>query len=411
MKRAILTAGLVASAAATLVFAQPARFDDVVRNLRNPEPKVRLERGAAAARGEISRRRSSRSPRSSPIRSTRCSSRRLAPSCRSSWSKTCRRGGGSVSWSKCATAAARRRRSISGRSRRGPARPRPRWSTALLQAVDDENARVRLEAIYAAGVDRERRRWRPAPSERLIKALDHYDPAVRTAAARVAGRLGVKAAGDALIKAVNDSNAEVRYASMRALGAIRDDARGLRADRTARSFYGKGEGAWSALDAWRGSRTRRACRSSRSAWPIKDPFIRRAAAEGLGRPGDSSAATRARNRRRQRSVQHGPGRHGLRAAEARAQLRAPPDRVPGRRQDDPAGAGIPHRVRAGRSRTTCCPACRRPTPASARASPTCSAQIGGDASLAALRAVKDGNKDVTTAASRAVERIKIRRGQ
>ena len=55
--------------------------------------------------------------------------------------------------------------------------------TSLLQAVDDENAKVRLEAIYATGV------IATAPltaeqTQRLIKALDHYDPPVRAAAAR-----------------------------------------------------------------------------------------------------------------------------------------------------------------------------------------------------------------------------------
>jgi len=36
--------------------------------------------------------------------------------------------------------------------------------------------------------------------------------------------------------------------------------------------------------------------------------------------------------------------------------------------------------------------------------------IGGDASLAALQALQDGDRGVTQAAQRAVERIKLRRG-
>ena len=51
----------------------------------------------------------------------------------------------------------------------------------------------------------------------LVKALDHYDPDVRMAAARVVARLCVTSAGDVLMKAINDSHAEVRYAAMRAL--------------------------------------------------------------------------------------------------------------------------------------------------------------------------------------------------
>ena len=62
------------------------------------------------------------------------------------------------------------------------------------------------------------------------------------------GRLKVAEAGDALLKAVNDSQAEVRYAAMRALGAIREP-RAVAALTEQFAFYKKGEGAWSALDA------------------------------------------------------------------------------------------------------------------------------------------------------------------
>src|SRR4030095_1294248 len=79
---------------------------------------------------------------------------------------------------------------------------------ALLKAVDDENPRVRGEAIYALGVVA-RPPLGQSDAERLMKALDHYDPAIRAAAARVTGRLEVKKAGDTLIKSINDSNSTV----------------------------------------------------------------------------------------------------------------------------------------------------------------------------------------------------------
>jgi HEAT repeat protein len=64
----------------------------------------------------------------------------------------------------------------------------PEVLDGLLKAVDDEDPRVRTEAIYALGVV-----GRPPlasdAADRLIKALDHYDPAIRGAAARVIGRL------------------------------------------------------------------------------------------------------------------------------------------------------------------------------------------------------------------------------
>ena len=93
---------------------------------------------------------------------------------------------------------------------------------ALLKAVDDENQRVRFEAIYALGTSRDPPLTEEA-AQLLIKALDHYDPAIRAAAARVVGRLRSQAAGETLIKAMNDSNADVR---------LRGDAGARRCSRT-----------------------------------------------------------------------------------------------------------------------------------------------------------------------------------
>ena len=157
--------------------------------------------------------------------------------------------------------------------------------TALLQAVDDDNPKVRLEAIYATGVIAK------APlaadqAARLIKALDHYDPAVRAGTARVIGRLKLAEAGDVLIKAINDSQADVRYAAMQALGAIRDGrAAGALTEQFA--FYGKGEGAWSALEALARIGAPTSVPLFRERLQDKDPYIRRAATEGLGRAGDA----------------------------------------------------------------------------------------------------------------------------
>jgi HEAT repeat protein len=140
----------------------------------------------------------------------------------------------------------------------------PDLVTALLKAVDDETAKVRLEAIYALGVIA-RAPLEADQVQMLIKALDHYDPAVRSAAARVIGRIKIPEAGDALLKAVNDSQAEVRYASMRALGAIRDK-------RAVAALAQIGDPA--SVPVFKERLT------------DKDQFIRRAATEGLGRAGD-----------------------------------------------------------------------------------------------------------------------------
>jgi HEAT repeat protein len=162
--------------------------------------------------------------------------------------------------------------------------------TSLLQAADDENAKVRLEAIYALGIvampplttlDKDQ-------TQRLIKTLDHFDPAVRAGAARVIARLKVTDAGDALLKAVNDSQPDVRYSAMRALGAIHDE-RAVQALTEQFAFYRKGEGAWAALDALARIGSTASVPLFKERLQDKDPYIRRAAVEGLGRSGDAAS--------------------------------------------------------------------------------------------------------------------------
>jgi HEAT repeat protein len=163
----------------------------------------------------------------------------------------------------------------------------PELVSALLAAMNDENQKVRLEATYALGVVAHAP-LAPDQAQILIKGLDHYDPAVRAASAQVIGRLKVTSAGDALLKAVNDSREDVRYAAMHALGAIHHvDA----ADALGQQFvfYGKGEGAWAALDALAHLGLASNAPLFKEHLADKDPYLRRAAAEGLGRAGDRSA--------------------------------------------------------------------------------------------------------------------------
>jgi HEAT repeat protein len=163
-------------------------------------------------------------------------------------------------------------------------RPVPAALTAsLLKAVDDENPRVRVEAIYTLGAIAQP----PLAGEHarmLVRALDHYDPVIRTAAARVIGRVRLASAGTALINAVNDSQESVRFAAMRALGEIREAA-AVQALTQQLEYYRKGEGAWSALDAL-------AHIAHPSSVPLfaarlgdRDEYTRRAAIEGLARAG------------------------------------------------------------------------------------------------------------------------------
>jgi HEAT repeat protein len=162
----------------------------------------------------------------------------------------------------------------------------PELVDALLKAVDDDHKRVRSEAIYALGVVATPP-LRPEAAERLTAALDHKDPTVRAGAARVIGRLKVASASDGLFKAINDSSAEVRYAAMRALGMLGDE-RAVKALTEQFTYYGKGEGAYSALEAL----ARIAHPSSTELFKAnvrnRDVWVQRAAIEGMGRRGDAS---------------------------------------------------------------------------------------------------------------------------
>jgi HEAT repeat protein len=280
---------LVLSAAAivgpSVAAAQQVRFDDVVRNLRNPDPKIRVnavrllrESGYGEAIGPIV-----------PLINDPVDDIQLEAI------------GAELSFYLVEPVPSKKRVALLIEVRnpgQAPAAfemgPLATWQrpvppelvTALLQAVDDENARVRTEAIYTLGVISHG----PLSSEQeqaLIKALDHYDAGIRTAAARVIGRLEVAAAGDALVKAINDSNEQVRYAAMRALGEIHEE-RAVEALTEQLTYYSKGEGAWSAMYAL----ARIAHPSSLPVFKArvadKDQNIRRAAMEGLGRLKDTS---------------------------------------------------------------------------------------------------------------------------
>jgi len=150
-----------------------------------------------------------------------------------------------------------------------------------------------MEAIYATGVVG--RPPLPAPAVApLLRALDHYDPAVRAAAVRVAGRLQVTPAGDALIRLVNDSNPTVRFAAMRALGDVHEE-RAIQALSEQFNYYGKGEGGWSALEGLARIGHASSADLFRSRLADKDPLLRTAAAEGLGRVGNTDDASAVRD--------------------------------------------------------------------------------------------------------------------
>jgi HEAT repeat protein len=280
-----MCAVLCVCAAASPAYAQTVRFDDVVRNLRNPDAKTRL--------ASVKLLRDAQYPEAieplaalvgDPVDEIQLETIAAELSFYLGQDVRTRRMVGFVIEKRQAAVA-------ESAFEQGPMAVWPRpvpaaLVSSLLNAVDDENARVRSEAIYAAGVIAHAPVG-AAAAQQLLKALDHYDPAIRAAAARVIGRLNVSSAGDALMKAMNDSHAEVRYAAMRALGFIHE-TRAVQPLTEQLAFYKKGEGAWSALDAL-------ARIGSPSSVPVfkqylgdRDPYLRRASAEGLGRAKDMS---------------------------------------------------------------------------------------------------------------------------
>jgi HEAT repeat protein len=165
----------------------------------------------------------------------------------------------------------------------------PSLIDVLIAAIRDENPRVRFDAIHALGFIAEA----PLPPDQLralAEELDHYDPVIRAATARVLGRLRQREAGDRLLGAVDDSNPAVRQFAVEALGFVREDralprVRDLIARAGRRSVDGLAMtlariGAPDDLAYFKSHLT------DRSAG------VRRAAAEGIGRIGDrASAAT------------------------------------------------------------------------------------------------------------------------
>jgi HEAT repeat protein len=287
-----------------------------------------------------------------------------------------------------------------------PKKAPPEVVKALLQAVDDETGRVRVEAIYTLGVIG----GGPLTGDeaaQLIKALDHYDPAVRAAAARVIGRLGAANAGDALMNAMNDSNTQVRYASMCALGEIAE-ARAVQALTEQFTFYGKGEGAWAALSALARIADPSSVPLFKAHLENRDPYLRRAAAEGLGRTGDTSEFERLR------TAASSDESEMVRAASAFA-LQKLGENYLGRLVDSLDSDRMAPQVQSyllelgSEAAAGLVPRLQEPDEAVRRHVAQVLGGIGSESTVASLTALlKDRDKDVARAAKLAIERIRMR---
>jgi HEAT repeat protein len=282
--RVLLTASALVAVCSTAA-AQPMAFEDVVRNLRNPDPEIRMS--------ALQLLRDAKYPEAivpiaalikDPINEIQMEAIDAELSFYLADAVTTK---SRVAFVVEVRSAGRAAKAFDLGPMAALPKPAPQEVVrALLEAIDDETQAVRVEAIYTLGVIG---RGPLAGDEgaMLVKALDHYDPMIRAAAGRVIGRLGAEKAGEALIVALNDSNAQVRVAAMRALGDTREVS-AVKPLTEQFEYYGKGAGAWSALDALARIADPSSIELFTSQLSSKDPNMRRAAAEGLGRTGEKS---------------------------------------------------------------------------------------------------------------------------
>ncbi len=117
--------------------------------------------------------------------------------------------------------------------------------------------------------------------------MDHYDPVIRAATARVLGRLRQRDAGDRLLVAVDDSSESVRLFAVEALGFVRED-RALPKVRDLIARAGKRNVDGLTLTLARiGAPDDLAYFKAHLA--DRSAGVRRAAAEGIGRIGDRAS--------------------------------------------------------------------------------------------------------------------------
>jgi HEAT repeat protein len=166
----------------------------------------------------------------------------------------------------------------------------------------DESGKIRLSAAYALGVlgspDMGPMAAAAAPSvvADTVYALTHPVAATRQVVARVAGRVfepvagqtAPAAVGDALIAAMNDKNAQVRWWAMESLGILKYE-RAVQSLTDRASYYGKDEGGIAAVHALARIANTGSAPVLRSLLASAYTPFRLLAIEGLGRIGDKDA--------------------------------------------------------------------------------------------------------------------------
>lgn len=273
---------LVAAAAGLLLsVASPAaqpQWVDVIRNLRNPKPETRLDSlqklESAAYVGAVE-------PVAELITDPDDRVQAAAIDAELTFFLTER-----VAGSRGLAGGGKSRAQVAfdtGPLVRGAGIAPPLLISRLIAAIRDENARIRFDAVHALGFIGE------APlgaseSRALALELDHYDPIIRAATARVIGRLRAAEAGDKLIAGLSDSNALVRLYAIESLGWLRHE----RAAAALRDLVTRGRGEEPAMALF--ALARMASPEDRERFrqrlADKSPAMRRSALEGIARVSD-----------------------------------------------------------------------------------------------------------------------------
>jgi HEAT repeat protein len=278
MNLRFISVGIIIFGAGAALAAQ-ASWQDVIRNLRHPDPQVRLKSTQQlGAAGYVA----AAEPVAALILDPDDRVQSAAIEAELGFFMLERPGGARVLGFGGSRSAAQDAFESGPLFRAAPEAP-PVIVDRLITAMRDENPRIRFDAIHALGAIAER----PLPTAQaaaLAEELDHYDPIIRAATARVLARLRAAEGADKLIAALTDSNAVVRQFAIEALGVIRvgkavkpllEILTQPRSDLPAHAMLALARmgHAASRLDF-------------RAQLSNRDPAMRRAAAEGLGRVAD-----------------------------------------------------------------------------------------------------------------------------
>lgn len=397
---------LISAFVASTLIAQQARFDDVVRNLRNPDPKARMQALELLRESKHTEAIEPIAPLvNDPVDAIQLAAIETELSFYTVEEMSGRKRLAFII--EVRNSGAAESAFDAGPLATWPRPIPPELITNLFTAVDDENPKVRTQAIYTIGTIA-RPPLASAHVQALIRALDHYDPVIRRAAAQVAGRLDVKSAGEVLIKTVNDSQPPVRFAAMRALGQIGEPT-AITALTQQLEHYRKGEGAWSALDALARIGHASSVPAFKARLSDRDQYVRRAAVEGLGRAGATDEIPTLQ------TLVVKDGSEMVRAAAAFALQKLGQDAVPhlaaALASDRMAPQIAGYFIELGPSTAPALGAHLKDLNDAVRGNVALVlGAIGGDAEIATIEPLlQDKNRDVVRAAQSAIERIKMRK--